>query len=168
MGNERTATWYDTLRDAAGYPLAAVPDQVWANATNDVMGDSANTEIGLLFPPGDRRVMERSLDIPHRESMMPASIQVPRPWDVELGTWPWAGDKAVLGQPVTAAPLFFQYPIEDGLPSPSGAARAMIPNTPSLDPNPLTWRVPPSPWDTGGDVGYDSTFIDSGTVRNGR
>ena len=156
--------WYDTLRKAAGFPLPAVADKVYGNATNDVIGDNVNDVRPLEVPVGERIVMEKAIGIPMRYSGHPVTNQVERPWDVLMGAWPWSGDKAASSQPVTAAPLFFGDPIKDGLPSPTGAAGSMVPNTPSLDPQPLTWRVQPSPWDDG----TGDSYIDAGTRRSFR
>lgn len=158
--------YFATLRGTAGYPLVAVTDEAWAIETNDTIGDSANNDLagGLLTQP--RHVMEKAIDIPHRASLHPASIQNTRPFDVIMGAWPWLGEKAALQQPVVSTPLYFPNPIEDGLPSPTGAAGtyggAYVPNTVSLAPMPLTFRVPPSPWDTG----QASSFMDSGAYQS--
>lgn len=156
--------WYDTLRPQAGYPLVGVPDKTWANATNDATGDNVNDVQPLMVPVGTRIVAESPVDVPMRLSGHPATSQVVRPWDTVLGAWPWSGDKAAAAQPVVSSPLFFGDPIKDGLPSPTGAAGSMVPNTPSMDPNPMTWRAQPSPWDDG----TGDSFIDAGTRRSFR
>ena len=156
--------WYDTLRPQAGYPLVGVSDKTWANATNDVIGDNVNDVQPLMVPVGVREIPERAIGIPMRLSGHPVTSQIPRPWDTVMGAWPWSGDKAAASQPVVSSPLFFGDPIKDGLPSPTGAAGSMVPNTPSLDPNPMTWRAQPSPWDDG----TGDSYIDAGTRRSFR
>ncbi len=163
VANE-SGRWYDTLRPQAGFPLNGVSDKAWANATNDVIGDNVNDVQNLMVPIGTRVVMERSLQQPMRLSGHPITTQVERPWDTVMGAWPWSGDKANASQPVVSSPLFFGDPIKDGLPSPTGAAGSMVPNTPSLDPNPMTWRAQPTPWDDG----TGDSFIDAGTRRSFR
>jgi hypothetical protein len=159
-------SWYSTLRRWAGFPLTGIDDMSYASATNDIIGDTANDIAPLTIGVGVRRIMEAAMDLPSRFSGHPISTQEVRPWDTTLGAWPWSGDKDELERPVVSTPLFFGEPLEDGLPSPTGAAGAMWPNTGSLDPNPLTWRVAPSPWDTGQADG-DGTYIDSGTYHDG-
>ena len=165
--NPATGEWYDTLRETAGFPLVAVSDKQWANDTNDTIGDTANElyGTGLLVQQGERRVIERSLDIPHRASTHPISVEVERPWDVVMGSWPWTGEKASASQPVVSTPLFFADPIPDGIPSPTGAAGAMWPNTVDMAPQIMTWRTPPSPWDDGD--GRNS-YVDAGTIGHSR
>lgn len=157
---EEQDIWYDTLRPTAGYPLIAVPDMVYANATNDVVGDTVNEEIDPLLPLDFRLIMEKSKDYPSRLSGHPAELQAERPWDIVMGAWPWTGEKAALQRPVATTPLTFDTGIVDSSPVSSTGTRNADQQSgmSNVDPYPVTYRFTPIPWDTG-DSGY---YVDSG------
>lgn len=145
------------VRPWAGFPLSGTSDVEQANKTNDVIGDTINTEWPYLVKPGERTISEQALDIPDRMSEHPTQSQEVRPWDVVMGAWPWTGEKAAQQRPVSAQPLNFDRPIPNAIPSPTGAGRASY-MVNDLDVKPLTFRTAPAPWDTG----TDGTYVDSG------
>lgn len=153
--------WYDSLRPNAGYPLP-VPvefgDASQFPAANDEASIHTNWAYGIddyvrfgqpqLVADG-HRITERTLDVPvswKANPTFPATIQKVRPWDKALGAWPWTGTKAAIPQEISP-PNYFPKDIPDGVVSPGGNS-ATIPNTPSLSPLPMTWRVIPEQWDT--------------------
>lgn len=157
------STWYDSERPNAGYPLPALADTSTASQmeqANDFAAVAANQDFGIddfhrfgqpNLNPTNSRITERSFDIPlmgKEVPTFPAQIQHVRPWDRVMGAWPWTGTKDAVSQPVTSLPLYFPDPLTDGVPSPGGAVNATIPNTPSLMPQPMTFRVIPEQWDT--------------------
>lgn len=152
-------SWYATLREFAGFPLPIMSDKDYGNATNDVVGDTINTPTNLISRIGEWFVNEKPLQIPSRDSVMPSEQSAVRPWDTTMGAYPWSGDKVSLARPLATTPLVFDSDLYDALPSPTGTNRADIPNTPSMYPQPLTYRVPAEPWDTADD-GY---YVDSGS-----
>lgn len=155
--------WYDTPRPNAGYPLP-VPADNGTYSTMEQSNDFAALQANKDFPidaytrfgqpnnnPDDRRITERTFDTPvpwKANPTFPAQIQEPRPWDRALGAWPWTGTKAAISQPVTSLPNYYPTPLVNGVPSPGGAARATIPNTQALTPQPMTFRIMPQQWDT--------------------
>jgi hypothetical protein len=158
-----TGEWYDQVRPNAGYPLP-VPVEYGIASQFKPANDQAALAANVSFPiddyvrftqpdlnPTDSRITERTFDTPVPWKANPtfgAQIQEPRPWDRVLGAWPWNGNKAAISQPVTSLPLFYPQPLADGIPSPSGAANATVPNTPSLSPSPMTFRIIPEQWDS--------------------
>lgn len=156
FGNKEDV-WYDTLRPNAGFPLPIVGDVEYGNATNDVMGDTVNEDIGNIADPNVYSVPEKPKQYPSRVSAMPAEIQHTRPWDILMGMFPWSGAKVALQRPSATTPITFEEPITDAIPSPGGSA-ADVPNTPNFSPYPLTFRAPPAPWDTAN----DGEYVDSG------
>jgi hypothetical protein len=154
-------TWYDNPRDNPGYPLP-VPHDAGGYSEMPSANDGFAMAAGQSFPidayvrfeqpelvADGYRITERTLDIPvewKRNPTFPAQIQRVRPWDKFLGAWPWTGTKAATNQPVVSPPLYFPNPLPDGVVSPSGAANATIPNTPSLSPQPMTYRIIPEQW----------------------
>lgn len=157
-----SGVWYDSLRPNAGYPLPVPVDSGAASQFkpgNDTAALAANEDFGIddyvrftqpNLNPSNGRITERTFDIPvpwKAEPSFPAQIQKPRPWDRLMGAWPWTGTKTAVSQPVTSLPNFYTSDLPDGIPSPSGAARASVPNTPSLAPSPMTFRVIPEQWD---------------------
>lgn len=82
-----------------------------------------------------------------------ATVSVPAGgFDTLLGSDP-DGTKAAIPH-APAVPRFYPDPVADALPSAGGAA-ATIRNTPDYGPRPMTWRVPPSPW--------DASYVEAGT-----
>lgn len=155
--------WYSEtdFRPYAGFPLTAVPDEEYALAYGETMPvvrqeypDGTLTYIDATRLLPDRRTK----DIPDKEPRNPASPNVERPWDITMGAWPWTGQKNTMQQPVASMPRFYPDPIPDGIPSPTGAMFATIPNTVDLAPHPLTWRLMPTPYDTG-----QAGYMDAGT-----
>ena len=155
--------WYseEQFRPSAGFPLIAVPDQTYADVFSETAPvvrqeypDETLTYIDTTRQLPDRRVK----DIPDKAPRHPASPNDERPWDITMGAWPWTGQKATMQQPVASMPRFYPDPLPDGIPSPTGAAFAMVPNTIDLSPHPLTWRLMPTPYDTG-----QAGYIDAGT-----
>ena len=155
--------WYATLRPYAGTPYPGTSDEEYALVAGEtepvVRGEypSTLTYIDATRDLPDRRVK----DIPDKASRNPASPNDERPWDITMGAWPWTGQKAAMQQPVTSMPRFYPDPLpkDVGIPSPTGAAGGMWPNTVDLTPYPLTWRLTPSPYDTA-----QAGYIDSGTT----
>lgn len=148
------------FRPWAGFPLSGTSDEEYAQRTNDVNGYLANT---LPYPrwhstPGERRVMEAAMDYPSTMASHPSQVQQARPWDTELGRWPWTGDKNALARPLTSQPLNFTSPIANALPSPTGAGGPAYMRN-DLSVKPMTFRTAPAPWDQG----TDGTYVDGGT-----
>lgn len=153
--------WYSTLRPYAGLPVPGCNDQEEADKTGEtepvVRGEYYYG--GALSPIGERILPDRrAMDIPDKAARNPASPNDERPWDITMGAWPWTGQKAAMQQPVASMPRFYPEPLADGIPSPTGAAFAMVPNTVDLAPHPLTWRLTPTPYDTG-----QAGYVDAGT-----
>ena len=151
----------DDGRPRIGYPLDHRPDMEYANATNDVVGDTVLAQMPQLLPPNVRYVMEKPQQEVYRASLMPAEIQHTRPWDIVAGAWPWTGEKVALQRPSATAPLTFQTALHDPIPSPMGTSGADVgPNFIHMNvyTTPMTFRVPPEPWD----VRNDGTYVDSG------
>ena len=151
----------DNGRPRIGYPLDHRSDVDYANGTNDVVGDTTHVLMPGLLPPNMRLVMEKPLQEVYRISTMPAEIQHTRPWDIVAGAWPWTGEKVALQRPSATAPLTFSAPLHDAIPSPMGTSGADVgPNFIHMNvyPTPMTFRVPPEPWD----VRNDGTYVDSG------
>jgi hypothetical protein len=157
------SVWYDSERQNAGYPLPVPNDFVGASAfseANDQAAITSNDDFGIDdyvrftqpdLNPTNSRITERTFDIPvewKKDPTFPVQIQKPRAWDRYMGAWPWKGTKDAIQQPVTSLPIYYPYPLEDGIPSPGGAAHAMVPNTPSLASSPMTFRAIPEQWDT--------------------
>lgn len=157
------STWYDSERPNAGFPLPVPSDFGTASEmerSNDDAALQTNYDFGIdnwhrfgqpNLNPTNSRITERSFNIPldgKQFPTFPAQIQKPRPWDRVMGAWPWTGTKDAVSQPVTSLPLYFPQSLPDGVPSATGAAQAMVPNTPSLMPAPMTFRVIPEQWDT--------------------
>lgn len=156
---ERMDDWYDTLRPTAGFPLPAVSDIEYSNATGDFTGGSVNEDTSLLIGDDVRMIDEKPKQHIARLSEHPIEVQHERPWDVALGQWPWTGDKAALSRPVAASPMQFKTPLEDAIASPTGTSNADGLGTADLSPRMVTYRFVPAPWDTTDD-GY---YVDSGT-----
>lgn len=153
--------WYDSLRPNAGYPLPVPVENGVASqyeSSNDFAAIAANEDFGIDdfyrfgqpdLNPTNSRITERTFDVPvewKAQPTFPAQIQKIRPWDRVMGAWPWKGTKDAVPVEVSP-PNYYAYPLPNGIPSPAGAAGAMVPNTPSLSPQPLTWRVMPQQWD---------------------
>ncbi len=155
----REDEWYDTLRPQAGFPLPLASDTEEANRTSVYASDIVNepSEPNGAYSTDGHRITERSFNEPSRVSAMPAEIQPSRPWDIVMGAFPWTGTKVTMQSPTAASPQTFASPLLDAIPSPTGMGTA---DTPSyyLNPNPLTFRTPPEPWDTGS----DGFYVDSG------
>lgn len=156
------STWYDSERQNAGFPLPVPADHADASqfdTANDFAAIAANvdypTDAYTRFGqpdlnPNNCRITERSFDFPvdwKKNPTFPAQIQEPRPWDKYLGAWPWKGTKDAISQPVTSLPNYYPMPIDGGVPY-AGGTQATVPNTPSLQPQPMTFRVMPEQWDT--------------------
>lgn len=156
---ERQDVWYDTLRPQGGFPLPAVPDIEYANATGDFTGGTVNDETALIIGDDARMIDEKPKQHISRLSEHPIETQHERPWDVTMGQWPWTGDKAALSRPVAATPMQFLSPLLDAIPSPTGTSNADGLGTADLSPRLVTYRFVPAPWDTTDD-GY---YVDSGT-----
>jgi len=152
-------SWYATLREFAGFPLPIMPDKEYGDLTNDVVGDTINSRTNIISRIGEWFVNEKPLQFPSRDSVMPSEQSAIRPWDTALGAFPWSGDKVSLARPLATTPLTFESDLYDALPSPTGTNSADVPNTPSMYPQPLTYRIPAEPWDTAND-GY---YVDSGS-----
>lgn len=156
--------WYTTLRPYAGTPYPGTNDEEYAIVTGEtepvVRGEfpSTLTYIDATRDLPDRRVK----DIPDKASRAPASPNDERPWDIIMGAYPWTGQKGAMQQPVVSMPRFYPDPLPDGIPSPTGAQFGMWPNTVDLTPNPMTWRLTPTPYDTG-----QAGYIDSGVTSYG-
>lgn len=155
---DKQDNWYSTLRPEAGFPLPAVADIVYANATGDMAGDTVNDIDDELLSSGVRYIDEKPLQLVYRRSEFPAEIQHERPWDITMGAWPWTGDKIALQRPAAAVPMQFYTPVEDAIPSPTGTNVADFQSTTNMEPTPVTYRFVPSPWDTSNDGNY----VDSG------
>lgn len=145
-------------RPWAGLPLSGTSDASEAARTMDIIGHDTNVEIDNIVRVGEHYIAEPPLDFPSRFSGHPSTGQVERPWDIEMGSWPWTGDKVAMQRPLTTQPLNFPLPIPNAIPSPTGAGSATY-MVNDLDTKPLTFRVAPSPWDT--DAG--GQYVDSGT-----
>lgn len=152
--------WYDTLRSHAGYPLPQESDIQYAMETGDVMPHKILTQ-ELLVSDLTRIVPEKPQQWTDRLSREPAKEQAVYPlWARALGRWEWSGIKAAQDRPIADTGPYFTEPLHDGIPSNSGAAGAMS-NDYDLNPRPLTFRAPPTPWD----IGYNSEngrLVDSG------
>jgi hypothetical protein len=158
---DSTGNWYDAVRPNPGYPLPVPHDAAGYSEMPDA-NDGYAMAAGYDFPIDGyqrfgqpdlvavgHRITERTLDTPvewKRNPTFPAQIQRPRPWDKYLGAWPWTGTKAATNQPVVSPPLYFATPLADGVISPGGAINATTPNTPSLSPQPMTYRIMPEQW----------------------
>lgn len=152
--------WYDTLRPNAGYPLNQEDDLVYAAITGDVAPDKQRN-FNKLTSDTERLVPEKPQQWTERLSREPASEQEPyRLWGTALGAWEWTGEKAAQDRPVADPGNWFALPLQDGIPSATGAAGAMSADY-DLSARPLTFRAPPTPWDVGenGDNGY---YVDGG------
>lgn len=155
---ERADDWYDTLRPTAGFPLPAVSDIEYSNATGDYTGGSVNDETAALINDDARMIDEKPKQHISRPSEHPIEVQHERPWDVTMGQWPWTGEKATLSRPVAASPMQFDNPLLDAIPSPTGTSNADVLGRADLSPHLVTFRFVPAPWDTADD-GY---YVDSG------
>lgn len=156
-------TWYDTLRPQAGFQLPGADDTTYSAATGDEMGEPYGQHDPFLVPIGERYVMEKTLDMPSRNSTQPSTEQhVYTEWATALGSWLWSGQKAAQERPIADAGPYFTAPLADRIPNAGGAGGSMIdPAAYNLYPQPLTFRAPPTPWDVGPneDNGF---YVDSG------
>lgn len=144
-------------RPFAGLPLSGTSDQEWAATTGDAIGAGLHEPQPYAVEPGVRILSERAIGIPDRFSQHPTQVQAWRPWDVELGAWPWTGDKSAQRSPVAAQPFTDGEAIHNPLPSPTGAG-GPVGMTNELETKPLTFRTAPQYWD----VGTDGAYVDSG------
>jgi len=144
-------------RPYAGLPLSGTSDEQWAATTGDQMGSSVPAPTPFLMEPGVRHVMERSLEIPDRESRHPSLVQAWRPWDTLMGSWPFTGEKSAQRSPIASQPFNDGDAIANALPSPTGAG-GWVGMTNELEVKPLTFRTAPSPWDTEN----NGSYVDSG------
>jgi hypothetical protein len=153
------ARYFDGNQDRsfAGLPVSGTSDEQYFRETNDGMGNTVNKDISLLRIPGQQLLSERAMGIPDRLQQTPSTTQIPRPWDIEMGAWPWMGDKSAQRSPVAAQPLNMDHGIRGGIPSPTGAG-GPVGMVNDLATKPLTFRTAPEPWDTTGD-GY---YVDGG------
>lgn len=156
----RSRRWYDTLRPKAGYPLPQETDVIYASQTGDVMPERI-LQNPMLVAENVRIVPEKPQQWTDRLSREPAKEQAVYPlWARALGKWEWSGLKAAQDRPLADSGPYFTEPLPDGIPSNTGAAGAMH-NEYDLNPRALTFRAPPTPWDTG----YNSEngrLVDSG------
>lgn len=148
----------DNGRPRVSFPLSHESDIAYANRTNDMAGGTIMDEMDLLVRPFEFTVPEKSIQQPYRFSMQPAEIQMPRPWDTIAGAWPWTGEKVALQRPAAASPFVFLQPLENAIPSPTGTNNADGQGHMNVTPYPMTFRLPPEPWDTRD----DGTYVDSG------
>lgn len=147
----------DDGRPVIGFPLPHISDQEYADRTNDYTANNTHELMGPLSTQDQHWLAEKPLGVLMRASGRPAEIQPPRPWDVFLGMWPWSGDKAALTRPTASTPLTFDTPLVDPNQSPTGTSNADAP-TFFLNPYPMTYRAPVTPWDTNN---YGA-FVDGG------
>lgn len=163
LQSEPNPDWYDTLRPNAGFPLPVQNDEQYSFETGDEMGSRFGIQTDFLVEPGTRLVPERALDIPWRESMHPATIQAPyTDWDTALGATEWTGQKAAMQRPIADPGPWFNEPLYDQVPSPTGAGAAMTsPYSYDYYPQPMTFRAPPSPWDQGENE-LNGYYVDGG------
>lgn len=149
-------------RPFAGLPVAGTNDQTYFAETMDGMGNTVDKDVPYVLTPGvflmSERTIGNALQGPGaRYSQTPSTTQIARPWDVELGAWPWMGDKSAQRSPVASQPLNMAHALTDGIPSPTGAGGPVYMDN-DLAVRPLTFRTAPEPWDTGTD-GY---YVDGG------
>ena len=155
---DRQDNWYTTERPNAGFPLSNESDTEYANRTNDMAGDTVSEEVQYLATVGQHNISERALNMPQRFSAHPAEVQAVRPWDIVLGSWPWTGEKASMQRPSAATPQTFNTALPDPMPTGGGTSNADLVGQYNVLPRPLTFRLPPEPWD----IANDGSFVDSG------
>ena len=148
----------ETWRPYAGLPISGTSDAQWTHDTGIYVTQDVDKEWQLLVDQNMMQLPERARGHPMRLSGHPSTGQPNRPWDVEMGAWPWTGEHSAQRPPVAGQPFNDLDPINHALPAPTGAGGPvyMVNN---LAPSFLTFRTAPSPWD----VQTDGTFVDSGT-----
>ncbi len=160
--SEETGLWYDTLRPNAGYQLPSwQSDEVYAAVTGDTISQPYGVTDPLLVEIGERLLDPSPLasvvtmfndgSTQVRLSREPSTPQAfYNLWDTALGAENWDGRKAAMNRPVADPGPWFEQAIVGGIPSPTGAGGSMVANNSfELAAEPMTFRAPPEPWDTG-------------------
>jgi len=153
--------WYSTLRPHAGLPLPQESDEIYSAQTGDMEPDSRRLSHATLVGDYVRVVPEKPQQWTDRTSKEPSHGQaIYALWGRALGAWEWSGLKAAQDRPTADSGPYFMERLANGIPSQSGAQGAMS-NDFDLNVRALTFRAPPTPWDTG----YNSEngrLVDSG------
>jgi len=162
--SENGGQWYDTLRPHAGIYLPVMDDDVYASLTGDVVAERVyGAKDPLFVEPGVREVPEKPLQYASRLSTKPSNPQgADVDFGAQLGAWEWSGSKRAMERPIADSGPWFDTTLSGTIPSPSGAGGSMESEAAyNLYPQPMTFRAPPTPWDTGtnADNGF---YVDSG------